>query len=308
MSKILNIFFLLILALPVFSEEPPKDSIEKRVDSLFIIASSGELKYRDMVIPAQDSLVAMGVAAVPRLVGKIDTQVARESHAVSDILVRIGKPATAYLADLLRSDDPEISGRACYALGKIKDSSVVDAILETARHSDWRIRANAIGALGDIGDNRADNTIIEAFKDTNENVRKAAAVAAARLKISSAAPELTGMLGDDFYGARMCASEALIEFGPAVIGIIADSLASKNELVGNLGCSTLGMIGGDSAAVILTEQLSSKSPLRRVFAVEGILNSNSSMACGAVELLHKSEKDPIVLFYIEKVLEKYASE
>lgn len=308
MTRLLNIFFLLMLALPAFSEEPPIDNIERRVDSLFIIASSGELKYRDMVKPAQDSLVAMGAEAVPRLIGKIDTKVARESHAVSDVLVRIGKPATPYLVDLLKNDDYEISGRACYALGKIQDTSSVEAIMETARHSDWRIRSNAIGALGDIGDNRADNLIITTLKDSNENVRKSAAVAATRLKIISAAPELTGMLNDDFYGARMCASEALISFGHEAIGVITDSLDSKNELLGNLGCTTLGMIGGDSAAVILVGQLSSKSPLRRALAVEGILHSNSSLACGAVELLHKSEKDPIVLFYIEKVLKKYASE
>jgi HEAT repeat protein len=292
----------------VAAEQPPKDDNEKKVDSLFIIASSGELKYRDMVQPAQDSLVAMGALAVPRLIGKIDTQVARESRAVSDILIKIGKAATPYLMELLPNNDPEISGRACYALGKIKDSTAIDAIVKITHHDDWRIRSNAVAALGDIGHGRAGDAVVGALDDANENVRKSAVVAATKLKIVGAAPKLTAMLGDDFYGARMCASEALVEFGPQVIGIISDSLISANELLGNLGCSTLGTIGGDSAAVILTRQLASTSPLRRALAVEGILDCNSSIACGAVELLHKTEKDPVVLFYIEKVLKKYASE
>ncbi|MGD8605242.1 MAG: hypothetical protein PVF49_11795, partial [Anaerolineales bacterium] len=41
--------------------------LEKKLDSLFIIASSGEVRYRDMNEPAMDSIAAYGVDAVPFL-------------------------------------------------------------------------------------------------------------------------------------------------------------------------------------------------------------------------------------------------
>ena len=45
--------------------------LKRKVDSLFVIASSGEVKYRDMVEPAKDSIAAIGADAVPILVDKL---------------------------------------------------------------------------------------------------------------------------------------------------------------------------------------------------------------------------------------------
>ena len=78
-------------------------------------------------------------------------------------------------------------------------------------------------------------------------------------------------------------------------------------MVGDLGCSTLGNIGGYLAAIGMARQLEAESPTRRALAVKAIFQSNSSLACGLVELLKETESDPVVLFYIEKTLKKYAS-
>ena len=308
MSKtLLNIFVLIVLALPAFSTEPPpRDDIERKVDSLFIMASSGEIKYRDLVQPAKDSLVAMGAEAVPRLVGKIGTKVARESHAVREILIKIGSPAVPKLIVRLSDEDNEIISLTCYTLGKIGDSSAVEAIAGVSDYDDWRIRSSAVAALGDIGSESGYETIFAALDDDDGHVRKSAVVAVGKMSNDSSIARLVGMLADEFYGARMCASEALVKFGEKSFEVLADSMASDIELLGNLGCTTLGNIGGDSAAAILAGQFSSKSPLRRALAVEGILNCNSSTACGAVELHANHENDPLVVYYIKKVLEKYA--
>ena len=45
-------------------------SLQEKVDSLFVIASTGEIRYKDMVQPAKDSLVAIGADAVPILAKK----------------------------------------------------------------------------------------------------------------------------------------------------------------------------------------------------------------------------------------------
>ncbi|UCD94661.1 MAG: HEAT repeat domain-containing protein, partial [Candidatus Zixiibacteriota bacterium] len=287
-------------------EIPPVSNIEEKIDKLFVIASSGELKYRGMVEPAIDSIAAMGAAAVPRLVEKYDTKVARENHTINRILVKIGKEATPYLVESLRLNNPEQVSRICRSLGEIKDSAAVDGLVAVTANSDWRVRSNACGALGKIGDQCAGEAVAARLSDTVEVVRKSAAVACGALLVEEAVPGLVHMLGDDFYGAALCASEALVKFGEKVIHVLADSLDSRNPMVGNLGCTTLGMIGGISAAAAVASQLTSESPVRRALAVEGILLSNSSVACGYVELINETEEDPTVRFYIEKVLEKYA--
>lgn len=291
----------------ISAEPPPSSDIDRKVDSLFVIASSGELKYRDMVEPGKDSIAAMGGSAVPRLIEKYETKDAREQHAINDILVKIGADAVDLLVKALSLENAQQVSRICYTLGNIGDSAGVEGLIAAASHFDWRVRSGAAGALGKIGDSRADTAVSRSLSDMDGMVRKSAAVAAGKLMIYDAIPTLVHMLGDDFYGARMTASDALVGLGEEVIAALADSLGSQNILLGNLGCTTLGRIGGDSAAAVLAGQLDSGSPVRRALAVEGILVSNSSIACGSVELLSETEEDSLVIFYIRKVLDKYAA-
>ncbi|HHI03704.1 MAG TPA: hypothetical protein ENL22_09310 [candidate division Zixibacteria bacterium] len=282
--------------------------LEKKIDSIFVIASSAELKYRDMVEPAKDSIAAIGSRAVPRLVELFKSNTAREKRTVEQILKKIGRPAVPYLRKSLLLDDYRQVSRICYSLGEIGDSSAVADLINIAGHERWQVRSGCAGALGKIGDKRADQIIIQLLSDSVETVRKSAAVAAGKLLIDTAIEKLVHMLGDNFYGPRMCASEALVKIGGKSIKPIVDSLDSENIMVGDLGCSTLGNIGGDLAAVGVARQLKSNSPARRALAVKAIFQSNSSLACGLVELLKGTESDPMVLFHIDKTLKKYASQ
>jgi hypothetical protein len=67
------------------------------------------------------------------------------------------------------------------------------------------------------------------------------------------------------------------------------------------------MIGGDTVATALGLQLKSSSPVRRALAAEAVLLANSPIACSYVELLKPHETDSTVIFFIDKVLAKYAS-
>jgi len=282
-------------------------TLEKRIDSIFVIASSAELKYREMVQPAKDSIAAIGAEAVPRLVELYRSNTARERRSVEDILKKIGREAVPYLRKSLLFDDYRLVSRICSALGEIKDSSAVGDLITISSHKRWQVRSSCAGALGKIGDRLADETIIKLLSDSVETVRKSAAVAAGKLSVEIAINKLVHMLGDDFYGPRMCASDALVKFGNESIKPIVDSLDSENSMVGDLGCSTLGNIGGNLAALGVSQQLNSEDKARRILAVKAIYQSNSSLACGLVELLKETETDPVVIFYINKTLEKYAS-
>jgi HEAT repeat protein len=301
------VIFLIVTGRAVWADDLPPSEIEARVDSLFVIASAGELRYRDKVEPAIDSIAAMGAVAVPRLIEKYTTQDARERLTINNILVKIGAAAVPFLVASLSLEDPEQVSRICYSLGEIKDSGAVSGIIGVASHKDWRVRSNAASALGQIGDNRARKTVMLLLQDSDEMVRKSAAVSSGLLTMDEAIPYLVHMLGDDFYGARLCASESLVKYGPKAIPFIADSLDSENEVVGNLGCTTLGLIGGDPAAAAIAPQLKSDRYTRRALAVEAVLLSNSSLACGEVEILLPGEKHPVVVFLIHKVMDKYAS-
>lgn len=281
-------------------------ALDKKIDSIFVIASSAELKYRDLVEPAKDSIAAFGVEAVPRLVELYKSNTARERHSVDDILKKIGSQAVPYMRQSLLLDDYWQVSRICYSLGEIGDTSAVEDLINAALHKRWQVRANCASALGKIKDNRANEIIVHLISDSIETVRKSAAVAAGNLHIVEAIGKLVSMLGDQFYGPRMTASEALIKMGDRSIEPIVDSLSSKNEMVGDLGCITLGRIGGE-AVFGVADQLNSKDPMRRALAVEAIYLSDSPLACGLVELLNETENDELVHFYIEKTLEKYAS-
>ncbi len=308
-GKIIFVAFiiLLIFGQVVLAVDDAVTTLEKRIDSIFVIASSAELKYRDMVEPAKDSIAAIGAEAVPRLVELFKSNTAREKRSVEQILKKIGHEAMPYLRKSLLLDDYRQVSRISYTIGEMKDSSAVADLINTASHENWQVRSSCAGALGKIGDKSADETITLLLTDSIETVRQAAAVAAGRLLIETAIEKLVHMLGDDFYGPRMCAAEALVKIGHESIKPIIDSLDSENSMVGDLGCSTLGNIGGNLAALGVGSQMKSENQARRILAVKAVLQSNSSLACGLVELLKETETDPVVLFYIDKTLEKYAS-
>lgn len=307
MKKSLIIILLFFIAGSAFTEPPPKNDLEKRIDSLFIIASSGDIKYRDSVDQAIDSIAVIGAAAVPRLVEKYTTQSARERVTINNILKKIGSDAVPYLTKSLALSDPEQVSRICYSLGEIKDKYATKPILKVLHHNNWWVRSSCAGALGKISDTAAYEDVLSLFNDTVESVRKSAVVAVGKMHKEKAIPILVHMLGDPYYGVRMTASEGLEEFGEKAIPYLADSLGSGNNIVGNLAIVTLGHIGGDEAAEALENELEAPDPIRRALAVEAILDSNSSLACGLIEQMKETETDPTVLYYIDLVLEKYAS-
>ncbi len=299
-------FLISVSAENTWSQESRSSEIDRKVDSLFVLASSGEVMHRDLVQPATDSLAAMGAAAVPRLIEIYDTQDARERQTINNILVKIGKPAVPYLVNSLTLDNAEQVGRICATLGEIKDTSAVEGLIKAVVHADWRVRSEAVGSLGKIGDSRGNGAMTYLLLDTVGLVRKSAAVAAGALLFEPTVKTLVNMLADDFYGARLCALEALVKFGAHVVDAIADSINSERGLIGNLGCLALGRIGGDSAVAVLVGQLDSPDYIRRAMAVEGIFETGSSFGCGFVELMKERETHPIVQQYIRKVMDKHA--
>lgn len=243
-------------------------AVEQKFDSLFMIASSGSVQFREMVEPAKDSLAAMGVEVVPYLISKFTTKSARERWTVIHVLKRIGSPAVPLLVQALKRVDGLVVQRVCWALGDIADSSALDPLIEIRHHPRWQVRDQAIGALGKIGDHAAASVVVEALDDSIGQVRKAAAVSCGKLAANSGIEKLVHLLADDFYGARLSAEHSLLNLDTAeVVAALIDSISTSQPLIGSLSCRILGQYGTAECIAVLLTQAQSPDPDRRAHAV-----------------------------------------
>ncbi len=303
--KVTSVFLIagILLAIGAGSVLAASPVVEKKVDSLFMIASSGSVKFRDQVAPAMDALAGMGVDAVVPLIGKLDTKSARERLTAVQALKKIGSPAVPDLLAALQQNDDLIVQRVCSALGEIKDTAAIEGLMAVADHAKWQVREQAIGALGRIGDAHSSNVVMNAMIDTIGQVRKAAAVSAGRLTINEAASGLVHLLGDEFYGARMSAREALMKLDTTVVmGALIDSIESVNSFVGDLACAMLGDYGTDAAVDLLLRQTKSSSADRRAHAAMALVKADPLDNCGYQKQFVPSETDRYVLLKIQSAL------
>ncbi len=295
-----------LTALIVISSATPlwsQNVLQRKIDSFFKIASSAELKVRDQVESAKDSIAAMGVDAVPILVNKLDTQSARERLVVIQILKRIGSPAVPHLVRSLKNPDGLIVQRVCWALGDIGDSAAVDPLIGVTVHRKWQVREEALGALGDIGVSRTYDAVLAGFDDPIGQVRKAAVVAAGKIGRPQAAPPLVQMMGDQFYGARLSAIQSLLMLDTTVVvSTIAEVLETGNPIVGNLGCRVLGEIGSDPAIELLLNQTLSDNPERRSHSAVALIKADPEDNCGYRQGIIDRETDRLVRLKIESAI------
>ncbi len=290
----------LLLLVMTYSHAAADTELNRKVDSLFVIASSGEVKYRDMVEPAKDSIAAIGADAVPILVDKFTTKSARERWTIIKILEKIGSPAVPYLVTALKRPNGLVVQRVCWALGDIADTAAVDPLIGVACHSRWQVRDQAVGALGKIGDRRADEAAVVALRDPIGQVRKAAVVSCGKLTVEGSIEQLVHILGDEFYGARLAAAEALLKMDTGkVMAALADSIESENGFVGDLGCYILGQFGTDEAIELLMTQTESPDTDRRGHAATAIIKADPQDNCGYHQLLIDRETDRLNRLKIE---------
>ncbi|MFH1701097.1 MAG: HEAT repeat domain-containing protein [Candidatus Zixiibacteriota bacterium] len=195
------------LSLPVKAE-----LTQQTVDSMFVIASSGAMKYRDMVQPTITDMAGHGIEIVPFLIDKLGTIDARERSTLEQIFRKIETPAVPLLNDaLLTVEDSLQLSRVALILHYIPDSSSVENLLKVKDHSYYWVRYETIRALGKIGDRRGLDAIKSALQDENELVRTMAAVAVGRMvKDEELFEILVPVLDDKYYGVRFSAYEALL--------------------------------------------------------------------------------------------------
>jgi hypothetical protein len=228
MIRRFSVLLMLLLSSGVIRAD--SDSLKARIDSIFVIASSGSITYREMVEPAIDSIAAMGEAAIPYLIDKLDTEDARERVTLENIFKKIGAPAVPYLNEALLTTDSLQLSRVALILYYLPDTSSVANLLTVTNNPYYWVRYQAIRALGKIGREDAVPAVKEALLDSNELVRTIAAVSAGRIGPDRFVKNLFTALDDPYYGVRMIAQENLakLDCGMKAALFAKDSLAHRS--------------------------------------------------------------------------------
>ncbi|MEZ5359947.1 MAG: HEAT repeat domain-containing protein [Candidatus Zixiibacteriota bacterium] len=203
---ILSAILIVCFALPLKAE-----LMQETVDSMFVIASSGAMKYRDMVQPTIEDMAAYEAEIVPFLIEKLNTTDARERMTLEQIFRKIKEPAVPLLNETLINDPDSMRlSRVALMLFYIPDTSSVTNLLTVVNHSYYWLRYEAVRALGKIGDTRGKDAVVNALKDENELVRTIAAVSCGRMIHDKELFKiLVPMFDDPYYGVRFSSMESL---------------------------------------------------------------------------------------------------
>lgn len=302
-ASLMVILFMFLPATSAFCDEPlEEDRLGKKVDSLFVLSCGGLEKYRDQQQPAESTLVEMGAKAVPRLLGKLDTQSAREKWTLIRVFGKIGEPAVEPLIDSLESRDKEVTKLTIRILGDIKDNRSVRPLTALLVRDDYNIRSHCCESLGKLADTTAFNDVSLRMKDSVEVVRKSAAVALGKMKDERAIPHLVHGMSDPHFSVRMTSANSLVQIGEPSVKSLLFLLDHADEATMNLAIESLGKLKSEEAVAPLLKKLKADGWSTRAFAVEALGEIGDQRAIRAIRAMQKGETHPFVLGKIRGVL------
>lgn len=295
---------LIVMYASVVQAAAAGDTLKTKIDSLFVIASSGELKYQKLVGPAEDSIAALSTSAVPYLIDRLGTTEARERVALENIFRKIGKPAVPLLNQALLTADSLQLSRVALILGNLPDTSSVTNLLTVTRKPYYWVRYESIRALGFVKDLRAVPAVRVALTDTNELVRTIAAVAAGHLQDTSLVDPLVAVLDDPYYGVRMAAKEELAGF--SCEQKIASLFAALAHADSPLKRRYLLSIPADDTCRYPMEKLApyfdDADPIARSFAFRAAARTDGKAVAARLSVLPRDEQDPIMRQTIDDLI------
>jgi len=296
-------------------------------EELFLRASSSALQFEHMREPSRHILVRDYGRSLPYLVTQLDTDDARERHALEDVLVRIGPAAAGPVIDGLvlearRADTTRGARLAAAVLGKLGEASAVQPLASIHDHRDWKVRGAVAGALGRIGVGDAVAPLVLLLEDQDEAVRKSAAVGLKRVAIRATDPDspdaetagaldsdvvesLVQALGDSNYAVRYSASDALGRIGePALIRLLRVVSNGSGE-ARLMALRSVGVVGSIAALEPLASTLEDPDWTVRAFAVSAMgsigLDGDSR---SAVERLANHDTHPFVIATATEALDQ----
>jgi HEAT repeat protein len=207
--------------------------LEAEVRRLWIQASDGAVRHRDLVAPSKDSLIAMADSAIPYLLPYLETEDARERHAITDLFKGIGGAAVPHLTRVLGTGNDYHTRNTLWALQKIGDSTATPALVPFLADTMWTIRDQAATSIGACGGSDALAALYSALSDGQRRVRKSAVVGLGRLNQGSSSDSLVAAMADSWFAVRYTAATALVAL---------DSGSIASQLCEQLSAEALAMV------------------------------------------------------------------
>lgn len=285
---------------------------------LFLRASSSELQFEHMREPSRRLLASNHDESLPYLVTRLDTDDARERHALEDVLVRIGPAAAgpvieAFLFEAGRAETTRGARLAAAVLGRIGDARAVDPLASVRDHHDWKLRGAIGGALGRIGTAETVHPLVSLLMDENEAVRKSAAVGLRRVAARAhddEAPDpdaakaldahviesLARALGDPSYAVRYSSADALARIGETALPLLFEIGEGEAIEARLMALRAIGGVGSRRALKPLIRALRDSDWAVRAHAAAaiGTIGTNRSSR-RALERLVASDPHPFVV-------------
>jgi HEAT repeat protein len=296
-------------------------------EELFLRASSSALQFEHMREPSRKILARDHERSVPYLVTVLDTDDARERHALEDVLVRIGSPAVepvieALVAEAARPDTTRGVRLAAGVLGRLGDAAAVEPLDSVHDHPDWKVRGAVGGALGRIGTAAAVRPLAAMLMDKNEVVRKSAVVGLKRVAIKAADEEepdpdaaralndtviraLLVSLADPHYSVRYGASDALASIGDRALPLLAEKVEDGTGEARLMAIRAVGAIGSRESLRSVVAVLDDADWAVRAYAATAIgAIGPDGRATRALERLVAEDDHPFVVSSAAAALEQ----
>lgn len=284
-----------------------------RVARLFMWASDGNVRHRDFVAPAKDSLGLMGAKAAPWLAKKLYTTDARERLTLAEVFEKIGTAGTAAILPYLEAEGEDAPRNTARCLERIKDTAAVVPLLAQMDHPEYSVRSQVATALGKTKHHMAlDSLIHHLSKDPDSDVRKSCAVAIGDCGGHDGVEALVAALSDSSFGVRQSGLTALIKLKAPEPLLDVTSESADDAVARHASIVAICAIDEPRSEKVINHLLTSDDPLTRAFAVEGLGQGNALQYQDVVAKTMARETDPFVLAQIARfeqiVLEKKNAE
>ena len=286
-------------------------TLTDNVDSLFVQASAAHLRFQHNVEPSRKKIIEMGKLAIPYLASQLNTEHARERHALIDILSKMYDKDTLAVKGLIM--DSVYSGNyktlmlISEVAGKKKVEETLDRFVTLLGSEDWRIRAAAAEQIGLIGDSSYVVHLEPLLNDENSNVRGRTSYSIAQLGASDIKGIMTVALNDKSQLVKNGFIQGLMKSGKADMDFILSALDKdipdiyKRTILKNITNISLDKDGFND----FKKKFRSLPPGQRKIVYMAIIDSdNEEWQDNLKSLLFKSERDK----ELQKLVTKYMQE
>lgn len=257
-----------------------KETVRRAIEYVAAVETQDAIKPLQEILETEDKpFINSAIRAIGKIAGNSPVQLKRDISEFLTTYYKTKEPAdddknaiihalgetglsdsVDFIADIATNPDERPFRRmtALEALGKIKNSKGLDAMLQAVTDSDPNVRSSAVAALGPFTGNKVEDTIIEAFRDSFYKTRLAAAKASGERKLASAVPYLKfRALNDEVFAVKEASVKALGQIANTeAIHALVEIFENKNTPDG-IKISSADMLMSIDAAKYTTDIIKS---------------------------------------------------